>query len=200
MRRADRPLPGTRLPRPSGWVMTRILRPSRTPTSFKIARQKVERSSAFHFAIEGLRSRASCCSQPLVVEQDLHERTEREPVFGVLPPAEPGPDLGPVLQVEDRGDHPPPCRLVDRPCRGAQVGRDAVLEMYGEPWCARRFAYQLRGTGVPVRYQRPSTRCNHTSTRRAAPLRAPKVVIPIVRSAGEESGRTSRARATPSKS
>ncbi|HWN00208.1 MAG TPA: hypothetical protein VNO54_24435 [Streptosporangiaceae bacterium] len=46
---------------------------------------------------------------------------------------------------------------------------------------------------VPVRYQRPSTRWNRISMRRGMPVRAPSVVMSIVRSAAEESGPMARA-------
>src|ERR1700716_1969851 len=85
--------------------------------------------------------------QLLVVEHDLDQRAAREPVVEVLAPADPRRDVGPVLQVEDRGDPPPSCRLVDRRRGRGQVGRDPVLEMHDEPWMGAHVRIPAAGSG-----------------------------------------------------
>src|ERR1700693_6120982 len=136
--------------------------------------------------------------QSLFVEPDLDQRAAREPVVEVLAPADPRRDVGLGLQVEDRGDHR---RRVGSSRGAACAGRSAVtpcLRCTMNRGLARRFAYQLRARGMPVRYQRPSTRWNQTSMRRGVPLRAARVVMAIVRSAAVESGPMARAWATAS--
>ena len=146
----------------------------------------------------GLAGRGSRRPQLLVVEHDLGQRAAREPVVEVLAPADPGRDLGPVCRsraaVITR-------RRVPSSAGAAVAGRSAVTPCLrytvNRGW-ARRFAYQPRGPGMPVINQRPSTRWNQTSRRRGMPVRAPSVVMSIVRSAAEESGPMARARATAS--
>jgi hypothetical protein len=60
-----------------------------------------------------------------------NQRAAREPVVEVLAEADPRCELRPVLQVEDRGDHSPPCRLVDRR-RGAGAPRRLLVVLGAE--------------------------------------------------------------------